>query len=424
MPGTRSWSQNSGLVIDWFLGRWSVKGKVLLFDIDVASEEPIAEAEVDDRKPKQIYNLAFSSDGSMIAAGGEALDVTLWSVPDLDPIAEKRIHDRMVVDLDFSPLTGDALFASASHDIESTVGLFQIVKQQLQVQLEEPSEGSKVIGVRTSQDGSPQAVRLEAEDTRVGGYTLNQVLQSYAISSSGSLLALGYEDGSIEILDLETDSAVGNFHFIEESVLALAFINDRELAFGYCEVPGGENTARKPLCNLNYFGRLDIQTGNIEKVDQEHTDFVRALAYDPNNDVLASGGEGRSIEFQDLKNDQPFGSTISDLKEVVNIMAFSPDGSLLAYTSDDQTLNLWDMSATPKRQIGEPFTGFSGFITSLVFAPDGLSLHTGLDDGSLLSWDIDPLSWVELNCELAGRNLTELEWNTIYPEEPYNESCS
>lgn len=392
--------------------RWlavaNLAGKIILLDFSSGELNIIAETFVDDKKPKQIYNLAFASDGSMIAAGGESLDVKLWRVSDqrLELIDEVPKHNRMVVDLDFSPISGDALFASASYD--RTVGLFQFVKPQPYVLLENPIEGGKVIGVRTPKDGSSQGVRLEAGDTRIGGYVLEKEPQSYAINDSGSLLALGYEFGGIEIIDLETESLFEKFPDVEMSVLALEFLNDNELAFSWCdEIEEEPSTAGKLLCKDNKIGRLDTQSSDIEEIPQKHTDFIRALAYDPNHDVLASGGDGRSIEFWDLKNGQPFGSTISNLKVGVNNLAFSPNGRFLAFTDNDQTLNLWDMTAMPVHQIGEPFTGFSGNVTSLVFSSDNLILYTGHDDGSLISWDIDPCSWVERNIELAGSNLDE-----------------
>lgn len=389
----------------------NLTGKIILWD--VVSKEIIAEAFVDDEKPKQIYNIAFARDGSMIAGAGESLEVALWSVPDLKPVAETRKHKRMVVDLDFSPISGDALFASASYD--RTVGLFQLVKQQPYDQLEEPKEGSVVIGVRTLEDGSPQAVRLEVEDARVGAYMLEKEPQSYAINDSGSLLALGYEDGGIEIIDLEIELLVENISDVEKSVHALTFLNDQELAFSYCEIQGGTSTAGKPLCNQNILGRLDIQSSDIEKIPQEQTDFIRALAYDSNFGVLASGGDSSAIELRSLNNGQPFVSSFPEVDELVTHLAFSPDGRLLAFASDNRTLTLWDM--TTNRPIGEPFSGFSGGITSLVFAPDSLALYSGHDDGSLLRWDIDPRSWVELNCELAGSDQTDEELLQIYSTE-------
>jgi len=50
-------------------------------------------------------------------------------------------------------------------------------------------------------------------------------------------------------------------------------------------------------------------------------------------------------------------------------VAFSPDGSLLAYGSDDRTIRLWDVQT--RQQVGEPLRGHSNFVFSVAFSPDG-----------------------------------------------------
>ena len=39
-------------------------------------------------------------------------------------------------------------------------------------------------------------------------------------------------------------------------------------------------------------------------------------------------------------------------------------------------------------------------------------------------WDIDPASWREKACTVAGRNLTKLEWQQYMPpDEQYRATC-
>ena len=389
----------------------SQTGKIVLLDRILG--QPVAEQETG----KAIYNLAFASDGNLIATGGESTFVTLWQLPDLNLMREISKHNRMVVDLDFSPISGDALFASASYD--NLAGLFQLAKQQPLIQVADQSEGI-VVGIGFSPDGSAQPVRLEVGSARVGGYALKAEPASYALSAAGNLLALGYEDGSIEALDLETETPFGSFQVGDKPVLALAFTKANELAFSWCEEQD-LSWAQQPLCEQNAIGALDIQNGSIKTLPQEHTNFIRALAFDSSQDVLASGSDDRSIQTWGLAAGQPIGSPLYNQQAGFTQLAFSPDGRILASASADRTLTLWDM--TNNRQLGQPFTGFSARITSLAFVPDGMALFIGLEDGSLLRLDIDPLSWIQRNCELAGRSLTIDEWNQYYPADIYQARC-
>ena len=387
-------------------------GKIIL--VDVSQGELVAEVNTN----QEIYSLAFASDGSVVATGGIDSLVKLWRVPDLTPIDQIGKHNRMVVDLDFSPNIGDALFASASFD--NSVGLFQLAQPSPLAEVVSRAEGS-VIGINSSQDGTPQTVSLDIKNTRIGSYTLQEEPASYALSSSGKLLALGFTDGILEILDLETGALVLTLTPSSNPVLALAWDPDgRTVAFSFCDVQS-LNFAQQSLCDRNEIGILDIQSGEVTKMPQAYPDYLRALAYDPQSGLLASGSDDRSIQIWDTDSGSRVGVSLKNHKAGVTSLAFSPDGRLLVSGSADQTVILWDTRANAP--IGEPLTGFSDKITSLAFSPDGLALYTGLNDGRLLRWDIDPSSWVERNCQLAGRHLTEAEWTQFLPSKGYNPSC-
>jgi WD40 repeat protein len=70
----------------------------------------------------------------------------------------------------------------------------------------------------------------------------------------------------------------------------------------------------------------------------------------------------------------------------VTSCAFSPDGTLLATTSDDDTVRLWQMPAGDQVAV---LTGHTGAVWGCAFSPDGALLATASDDRTVRVWRVD-----------------------------------
>jgi WD40 repeat protein/DNA-binding SARP family transcriptional activator len=66
-------------------------------------------------------------------------------------------------------------------------------------------------------------------------------------------------------------------------------------------------------------------------------------------------------------------------------LAFAADARVLATTSDDGSVDLWDV---PAGRLRETFRGHAGAAVGPVFSRDGRTLFTGSHDGSVLVWDV------------------------------------
>ena len=96
--------------------------------------------------------------------------------------------------------------------------------------------------------------------------------------------------------------------------------------------------------------------------------------------------------------------------------AWSPDGSLVATTSQDR-VGVWD------GRTGEFIGAASGASGALAFSDDGLIMIAD-SWGFVRTWDPRPSAWVEAACRMAGRDLTEAEWRSYLPDRDYDPVCS
>lgn len=97
-------------------------------------------------------------------------------------------------------------------------------------------------------------------------------------------------------------------------------------------------------------------------------------------------------------------------------VTFSPDGSLLASGSSDNTIKLWDVKS---RTNITTLKGHTSGVNSVAFSPDGSLLASGSSDDTILLWDMKPYIQkpVEDVSKLKSTINTKLLQRPIYP--PY-----
>ncbi len=69
----------------------------------------------------------------------------------------------------------------------------------------------------------------------------------------------------------------------------------------------------------------------------------------------------------------------------VNAIAFSPEGNFLASGGDDRTVIIWEIATGKPRHT---LKGHDLAVTCLAFSPDGSLLATGAGNSSVVLWDV------------------------------------
>jgi len=329
----------------------------------------------------QINSVSVNPDGKMFASAGDDSNFTLWNLSTGLAVGSPHPdHNKFVKAIAFSP--NEKLLASGGYS--SGILLWNVFTGQPQSWLRMPDQGK----------------------------TYNFVY-SLAFSPDGKTLASGNWEDSIILWDVATQQPIGkpltehtpSTDSRRLAVTSLAFSPDGKFLASGSE----DNTiilwdvvSRKAIARL---------TG--------HTGRVLSVAFSPDGKTVASGSFDRTIILWNVKTQQPIQKLTGHLSAVWSV-AFSPDGQILASGSADQTVILWEPKSG--QPIGQPLTGPSASVYSLAFSPDGRTLISGGNE--IILWNLDPQSWIEESCQIAGSNLTEAEWTQYFPNEEYHKTCA
>ena len=114
-----------------------------------------------------------------------------------------------------------------------------------------------------------------------------------------------------------------------------------------------------------------------------HTDKVRSVAYSPDGSIIATGSWDDTIRLWNGLTGE-YKKTLIGHTGDVNSVAFSPDGLTLASGSADDTIRLWNVEIGGQEL---EFNGRSYSIPVVAYFPDGSRIASGTLEGEIHIWD-------------------------------------
>ena len=153
-------------------------------------------------------------------------------------------------------------------------------------------------------------------------------------------------------------------------VLSIAFSPD-----GQTLAVGGEDRS---------IGLWRSSDGHLAHTLEKHTDSVQTVVFSPNGQLLAAGSDDRTIRIWQLNGNAPI-QAAHNLQHNAACLCFSPDGSMLAAGGWGSKVAIWQIEeGCPTEKI----TFATSFVHSLDFNQDSTLLAAGCYDGTVRIWDV------------------------------------
>jgi WD40 repeat protein len=113
---------------------------------------------------------------------------------------------------------------------------------------------------------------------------------------------------------------------------------------------------------------------------------LECIAFSPDSKLLAGSTQEDAVRLWNVTTGE-VQHTLKGHQGEVDSVSFSPDGKRVASGCKDQTIKLWD---TRTGKWLRTLSGHTGRVESLTFSPDGKTLATGGGGGdtSVRLWDL------------------------------------
>jgi WD40 repeat protein len=215
-------------------------------------------------------------------------------------------------------------------------------------------------------------------------------LLAAAFSPDARWVVMGAADGTVRIRDLNASEPSHPLEMAAttEPIHALA-VNARGLVAAAVEVK-----------NVGVIRIWDTSAGKMLDPIRGHDAPIRALAFSPTGEWLASAGNDRMVRISD-----PMKGTVQRTckgremggkahHEAVQAVAFSPDGTKLITGSEDRTAQIWNADngeplIGPETPEGPPGLLHQDAVEAVAFSPDGKRVLTGSADRIAQVWEWD-----------------------------------
>lgn len=235
-----------------------------------------------------------------------------------------------------------------------------------------------------------------------GGHT-----EALTWSGDGRWLVAATREGMIRALDEQTLAPVGKPVDLPAEVMDVL------------PVPG--TTSVVVLTLAASYWLVDVETGEVRAgLTFDELATYGAVSPDGQRLAVSLGGEG-AIGLVSLGDGTWLSEPRRGHSNLLTRVDFSGDGSTFVSVGLDGRVILWDGHSGS--QLASIRPGGPDTSLGVTFLSDGHTLQVVTSLGEVFRWDTLPEAWVERACRMAGRNLTQAEWQEAFGDDPWLPTC-
>lgn len=352
-----------------------------------------------------VHDVAFSPDGTLLAAAEKADVVRLWDVTDpTRPVQQGEPltgFESWVNAVGFSR-DGTKLAAASSDD---TVRVFSVESGTQLASLPNPAATTQAQFVGADDDllltaGIDGVARLWPMPGPVLGF--GDSIFTIQTSADGGSLAVGPGSSENAIHLIDTSSGVaGEELTVTPPASAGRADGAADMSADGRWIAAGTGTGQLAVWERASREAVPQLRGVVQVGDQ----LIEGVAISPQGDdhvVAAIADDGSVKVWRLVSGEEPELANPLSVDGLPLNAAFSPDGTLLAVATTDHTVHLWRLDGKRATEF-EPLGGFENYANSVTFDPTGRYLASGSSDKTIRIWDVSGSGApVQVGHELRG----------------------
>jgi len=346
------------------LSAWGgTNGTIVVWDVGTRTESANIAAH-----KASILSLAFSPDSRWLASGGRDGWVRVWNAHTGEAAGPAWEHPGLSSALAFS--ADSKLLAASDY---GTIKVYELATGRLRQTLAGHRWWIRCLaffpdGKALVSGGNNETLKFwdltTGQEKPAMERASNMNLEKLTLSPDGTRLALGHGDGTLEVWDLTSGQTRRYGH--SGRVAALAFSPDgSRLASGSLDRTIKVWDPRAPV---------DLPPG---KQQQKR---VWRMAFSPDGKLVAWTTDLGPTTVAEVAT----GQVLATIYGTGLMTGFSSDGKTVA-SGAANGVGLWNVATWQPRAA---FEGHSEWVIAVAFSPDGRSMASGSKDGTVILWDI------------------------------------